>query len=210
MLGHRLASAYANAPCCPKRPVGAQGLRARAHACALSTYANEVHEGVRAMRQTVRKGPGRAPRRGPLGPLERADELLRAFADPTRLRILHLLLGGETCVGDLESVLGLPQSTTSRHLAYLRRDGLVAACHTGHWVFYALAQPRGALHETLLRCLSARLGGAPELERDLRRLARMRARGACCQPASVKRGATTPHTTAAGRIRSKTARSRAR
>jgi ArsR family transcriptional regulator len=122
------------------------------------------------------------------GALARAHQLLRAFSDPTRLRILHLLLGGEVCVGDLESVLRLPQSTTSRHLAYLRRSRLVSARHAGHWVFYALARPTGELHETLLSCLSTRLGGAPELEQDLRRLARKRARNTCCQTGIVSAG----------------------
>ncbi len=140
---------------------------------------------MRAKRQAVTKGAGRTAKRGP-GALEGAQGLLRAFSDPTRLRILHLLLGGEICVGDLESVLGLPQSTTSRHLAYLRRKRLVAARQAGHWAFYALARPVGALHEALLRCLSARLGGAPELERDVRRLAHMRARGACCEAGSAQ------------------------
>ncbi len=53
------------------------------------------------------------------------DLLFRAFADRTRLRILHMLANGELCVCDIVGVLEVPQPKTSRHLAYLRRAGLV-------------------------------------------------------------------------------------
>ena len=52
------------------------------------------------------------------------DLVFRAFSDRTRLRILHLLRGGELCVCDLVKVLDVPQPKASRHLAYLRRAGL--------------------------------------------------------------------------------------
>src|SRR5687768_2464965 len=54
------------------------------------------------------------------------DGLFRGFADPTRLRILNVLCAGELCVSDIVEVVGLPQPAVSRHLAYLRRSGLVA------------------------------------------------------------------------------------
>ena len=53
------------------------------------------------------------------------DRMFRALSDRTRLRILHLLLPGELCVCHLVDVLDLPQPKVSRHLAYLRRAGLV-------------------------------------------------------------------------------------
>ena len=53
------------------------------------------------------------------------DLLFRGFADPTRIRILNLLVPGELCVCDLVELLDLPQSTVSRHLRYLHRAGLV-------------------------------------------------------------------------------------
>ena len=53
-------------------------------------------------------------------------KLFKALSDETRLRILSLLTEGELCVCDLMEVLQLPQSTVSRHLAYLRNTGLVA------------------------------------------------------------------------------------
>ena len=49
------------------------------------------------------------------------DRMFRAFSDRTRLRILHLLRGGELCVCDLVAVIDVPQPKISRHLAYLRR-----------------------------------------------------------------------------------------
>ena len=57
--------------------------------------------------------------------LATTPDLFRAFADPTRLRILNLLVEGEVCVCDLCGVLGEIQPKISRHLAYLRRAGLV-------------------------------------------------------------------------------------
>ena len=55
----------------------------------------------------------------------RVDVMFRAFSDRTRLRILHMLRGGELCVCDIVAVLGVPQPKASRHLAYLRKAGLV-------------------------------------------------------------------------------------
>jgi ArsR family transcriptional regulator, arsenate/arsenite/antimonite-responsive transcriptional repressor len=62
-----------------------------------------------------------------------------ALADPTRLRILALLEDGEVCVCDIHASLGVPQPTASRHLAYLRRAGLVSARRNGVWMHYSLA-----------------------------------------------------------------------
>jgi ArsR family transcriptional regulator len=62
-----------------------------------------------------------------------------ALADPTRLRILSLLKDGEVCVCHIHASLGVPQPTASRHLAYLRRAGLVAARRDGIWMHYSLA-----------------------------------------------------------------------
>ena len=76
---------------------------------------------------------------------QRISSMFRAFSDPTRLRILRLLQAGECCVGDLVSILELPQPSVSRHLAYLREAGLVADRKEGLWVYYSLAPRRGGL-----------------------------------------------------------------
>ena len=67
-------------------------------------------------------------------------ELLQALADPTRLRILALLAQGEVCVCEIHAALGIPQPTASRHLAYLRRSGLVTDRRKGLWVYYGLSE----------------------------------------------------------------------
>ncbi len=65
--------------------------------------------------------------------LTATPDLFRAFADPTRLRLLNLLLERELCVCDLCAVLDEIQPKVSRHLAYLRRAGLVTVRSDGNW-----------------------------------------------------------------------------
>jgi ArsR family transcriptional regulator, arsenate/arsenite/antimonite-responsive transcriptional repressor len=100
------------------------------------------------------------------------DRVFRAFADPTRLRILNLLRGGERCVCELVEALRVPQPKASRHLAYLRRAGLVNVRKQGLWKYYRLAATRDAFHAKLLECLTACASGVPVMNRDLRRLRR--------------------------------------
>ena len=78
------------------------------------------------------------------------EALFKALADATRLRILALLVGGEVCVCEIHGALKLPQPTVSRHLAYLRRSGLVATRREGLWIHYRLA----SLDDTVLRTLT--------------------------------------------------------
>lgn len=106
----------------------------------------------------------------------KSELLFRAFSDPTRLRILHLLRLKEHCVGDLMSVLRLPQAKTSRHLAYLRRGGLVRAREEGLWSYYSLVPVRTALHRRLMACLDV----CPRRPADTRRSAALRKGGGCC------------------------------
>ena len=100
-----------------------------------------------------------------------ADRMFRAFSDRTRLRILHLLLEGELCVCDIVRVLDLPQPNISRHLAYLRKAGLVLARKEGLWMHYRLAAARAGLHAGLLECLKNCFQTVPELKHDRRHLA---------------------------------------
>lgn len=106
--------------------------------------------------------------------------LFRAFSDRTRLRILQLVRGGEVCVGDLVKVLRVPQPTASRHLAYLRRAGLVVARKDGLWSYYSLAPAEGRFHRSLLTCLDSCFAEVPELEGDAKRYARVKKAGGCC------------------------------
>lgn len=110
------------------------------------------------------------------------ETMFRACSDRTRLRILHLLANGEFCVCDLVSVLGVPQPKASRHLAYLRRAGLVRARKQGLWQYYMLAPARSAFHRRLMQCLAEGARENPPLLKDLLRLAGRRCAGKinCC------------------------------
>ena len=111
---------------------------------------------------------------------QRLSRMLRAFADETRLRILHLLSRGELCVCDIMAVLGAPQSKVSRHLGYLRRAGLVADRKDGLWRHYSLAPAESRFQTSLLRCLDSCLDEGGRLKRDARRIKNIkRSRGRC-------------------------------
>jgi len=112
----------------------------------------------------------------------RAPVLFRALADATRLRILHLLKAGELCVCDLMSILRVPQAKTSRHLAYLRRAGLVSVREEGLWCYYSLAPADGPLQQRLLACLDVCCDELPVIRADSRRARGLRKGAACCPP----------------------------
>ncbi len=105
--------------------------------------------------------------------LDDSTRLLKAFADPVRLRLLNLLGGdSEVCVCHLHEALGLPQPTVSRHLAYLRKHGLVVGRKEGLWVHYQRAKPKNRLHRTLIDCLGTSLGDPSVFDQDRQRLTR--------------------------------------
>ncbi|MHA6246885.1 ArsR/SmtB family transcription factor [Pontibacter sp. CAU 1760] len=69
------------------------------------------------------------------------EQVLKALADESRIRILHLILRNkEMCTSDLEQVLDFTQTKTSRHLSYLRNAGLVTPRKLDQWVFYAVKE----------------------------------------------------------------------
>lgn len=103
-----------------------------------------------------------------------ADLKFRAFSDQTRLRILHLLLKGEICVCDIVDIIEVPQPTASRHLAYLRKAGLVAAKKRGLWTFYSLASARTGLHRNLLNCLRNCFQEVAQIRSDTRRQSKLK------------------------------------
>ena len=108
------------------------------------------------------------------------SELFRAFADPTRLRILNLLSEHkEICVCDLCDVLDEIQPKVSRHLATLRRVGLVHGRRDGKWMFYSLADGPTPLQRTLLRCVRSCLPGFDVLADDRKRLRALELRVRC-------------------------------
>lgn len=100
----------------------------------------------------------------------RADRTFRAFADETRLRIIHLLTRHELCVCDIMKVISAPQPKISRHLAYLKRAGLVTDRKQGPWRYYSLAKPASVFQKRLIDCVGSCLDEAPILKRDAERL----------------------------------------
>jgi ArsR family transcriptional regulator len=109
------------------------------------------------------------------------SRLFRALSDPTRLRLLQLLRNGELCVCDLVETVRLPQPTVSRHLAALRRVGLVVVRKQGLWSYYALAPEAHGMRRSLFECLASCEDEMPESEGDRRRLEVVRRRRACCE-----------------------------
>src|ERR671921_2520758 len=81
--------------------------------------------------------------------LTEMETLFKALGDATRLRILGLLLAGEVCVCDIHESLKIPQSKASRHLAYLRRSGLVETRREGLWIHYRLGTLGDPVLETI-------------------------------------------------------------
>lgn len=109
------------------------------------------------------------------------DLLFKGFADPTRIRILNLLVAGELCVCDLVELLKAPQSTVSRHLRYLHRAGLVEVSRDWKFAHYRLAEPAVPVHRTLLNCVRTCFRGIEQLDRERGRAER-RARDRSTDP----------------------------
>jgi ArsR family transcriptional regulator len=120
-----------------------------------------------------------------------AMELLRIYdclCDATRLRLLNLLAAGPLCVCHLEAILRLPQAKISRHLAYLRRNGMVVTEQRGNWRIYALVSPPPPALAANLACLQDARAAEPVLRRDRERLDRLSATVDCgCATPAVPR-----------------------
>ena len=116
-------------------------------------------------------------------PLQAVESTFKALADPTRIRILGLLASGEICVCHLHESLRLPQSLVSRHLAYLRRAGLVETRKDGLWVHYRLAARRDEVTGTLLDAVYHCLGHLSTVAKDAKRLEKKTGCCAVAQPA---------------------------
>lgn len=125
-----------------------------------------------------------------MGNKEQQMELLfKALADRTRLRLLNLMGTDEVCVCFFVEVLRTNQPKISRHLAYLRRAGVVAARREGKWMHYRIVEPEGAHAARLFREVRAWLSEDREMQRDRMRLAQV-----CCavRPPVQLQGAPRP------------------
>src|SRR5262245_31314255 len=134
------------------------------------------------------KGPTTAKSRAAIDELE---NVYKALADKTRLRILALLGNNEVCVCHLHDSLGLPQPTVSRHLAYLRKSGLVAARRDGVWMHYQVSRSLSPLIRAILGAAVDALKQVAATSQDRKQFQRSfgqlyvldsPAGGACCAP----------------------------
>lgn len=119
------------------------------------------------------------------------ETVFKALADKTRLRILALLGNNEVCVCHMHDSLGLPQPTVSRHLAYLRRSGLVEARRDGVWMHYQVSRALSPLVRGIVGAAIDALRQVPAANQDRRQFQRAfgqlyvldsPAGGACCAP----------------------------
>src|SRR5712691_1588754 len=102
--------------------------------------------------------------------LPEMERVFKALADATRLRILGLLLTGEVCVCHIHESLRIPQPKASRHLAYLRRAGLVDARKEGLWVHYRLAETSDPVLATIQQAVTHALTHVAAVHKDADRL----------------------------------------
>ena len=121
------------------------------------------------------------------------------LCDRTRLRIMNLLLDGPLCVCHLQEVLREPQVKVSRHLAYLRERGLLAAERCGQWMIYRLpANPPPAL-AAQLACLQDAASEEAVFRQDGQRLAKLRKNLEPDSPSCVRKDRTLRRRRAAAR-----------
>ena len=118
--------------------------------------------------------------------------VFKALSDESRLRIINLLFySGELCVCDIEQVMGFTQTKVSRHLAYLRKAGLVDDRKKGLWMLYSIAKPRNEEQRKILDFISSILNSNDVARRDAERLA-SRIRKGCCATYSVVKPGSIP------------------
>jgi len=123
--------------------------------------------------------------------IDQLEAVFKALADKTRLRILALLGNNEVCVCHLHDSLALPQPTVSRHLAYLRRAGLVDVRRDGVWMHYQVARSLDPAVQTVVNAAVDALTGVRTTAQDRKQFQRAfgqlyvlnsSAGGACCAP----------------------------
>jgi ArsR family transcriptional regulator len=122
------------------------------------------------------------------------ENLFKALADKTRLRLISLIGDSEVCVCFLVEILKTSQPKISRHLAYLRRAKIATARREGKWMHYRLIEPPDDHAAKIFRELRASLTEHPEFQRDREKLERV-----CCAttlPVQLRR-APRPRETAA-------------
>jgi ArsR family transcriptional regulator len=129
------------------------------------------------------------PKRKPA--IDQLEAVFKALADKTRLRILALLGNNEVCVCHIHDTLGLPQPTASRHLAYLRKSGLVDARRDGVWMHYRISASLDPMVKKVIGAAIAALLEIPATDQDRKEFDRAFGQlyvldapggGSCCAP----------------------------
>lgn len=105
------------------------------------------------------------------------EKFFLALADKTRLRILNLIGDNEICVCFFTETLQEPQPKISRHLAYLRRSGVVQTRRDGKWIYYRLIQPKDEAARRVLSEIEAWMATDEQMQKDRERLTQI-----CCAP----------------------------
>jgi ArsR family transcriptional regulator len=123
--------------------------------------------------------------------IDQLEVIFKALADKTRLRVLALLGNNEVCVCHIHDSLGLPQPTVSRHLAYLRRSGLVTVRRDGVWMHYRVTTTLEPVVQQVVRAAVKALLEIPTTNQDRKQFERAFGQlyvldapggGACCAP----------------------------
>src|SRR5665647_112803 len=103
--------------------------------------------------------------------MQTTSDIYKSLADETRLRLLVLLQGQfEYCVCDLMHALDMPQSTVSRHLAYLKKNRWVQDRRGGVWMYYSLRQELDPFLQAQLVLIISTLAGTETCRTDQQRL----------------------------------------
>ncbi len=105
------------------------------------------------------------------------ERFFLALSDKTRLRIINLIGDKEICVCFFTEALAEPQPKISRHLAYLRRTGVVKTRRDGKWIYYRLVQPKDEPAQRVLNEIQAWMAADEQMQKDLERLTQI-----CCSP----------------------------
>jgi ArsR family transcriptional regulator len=123
--------------------------------------------------------------------IDQLEDVFKALADKTRLRILALLGNNEVCVCHIHDTLGVPQPTVSRHLAYLRKAGLVAVRRDGVWMHYQITRSLDPVVQGVLDAAVDALTSVPTTTADRKQFQRSFGQlyvmntsngGSCCAP----------------------------
>jgi len=106
--------------------------------------------------------------------IKKARQILKSFADDTRLRIINLLSKKELSVAELCEILNKDQSNLSKHLARLRLTGIAGDRREGFNVYYCLLKPKEKAHKKLLNAITIGLAELETFKQDLERLKKLK------------------------------------